>query len=410
MSNKKGGESMSFKGLNTFNCSTEIFFGCKSIRNIPDIICRENFKKVMIVCDEGIENAQILDRILEQVQKSGVECIVFSNVEANPSVTTVEAGMQIYSDFKPDVLIGLGGGSPIDVAKAIGVVAANGGSITDYEGVDKFENQSLPLMAIPTTAGTASEVTIFTVITDTQTEYKLTVGGRKLAARWAIVDPELTLTLPPKLTASTGLDALVHAIESYTSKMSYALTEVLALESIRSISSNLRQAVYAGDNIQARVAMMYGSLVAGLAFNNTRLGNVHAMSHPLSAKYHVPHGVANSVLLPYVMEFNLPANPEKFANIAKAMGENIIDSEPLMKNAYKAVEAVKQLSKDLNIPADFSEYNIDKKDILLMSNDAMKSGNILVNPRKTNIEDIKFLFEKTIGRLEPAYNSLESIQ
>ncbi|MFS0646800.1 iron-containing alcohol dehydrogenase [Siminovitchia sp. 179-K 8D1 HS] len=401
---------MNFSGLNTFNCATEIFFGCKSIQKIPDIISREHFKRVMIVCDEGIENAQILDRILEQVQKSGVECIVFSNIEANPSVTTVDAGMQVCTEFNPDVLIGLGGGSPIDVAKAIGVIATNGGSITDYEGIDKFENQSLPLLAIPTTAGTASEVTIFTVITDTQTEYKLTVGGRKLAARWAIVDPELTLTLPPKLTAATGLDALVHAIESYTSKMSYALTEALALESIRSISSSLRQAVYAGDNIQARVAMMYGSLVAGLAFNNTRLGNVHAMSHPLSAKYHVPHGIANSILLPYVMEFNLPACPEKFADIAKAMGENISTSQTLMENAYKAVNAVKQLSKDLKIPANFSDYNIDRRNIALMAKDAMKSGNILVNPRKTNIEDIKLLFEKTVGQSEPSFKNLESVQ
>ncbi|WP_180954337.1 iron-containing alcohol dehydrogenase [Bacillus sp. M6-12] len=391
---------MNLAGLHSFNCPTEIVFGCNSIQKIPEIILKEGFKRVLIICDEGIENAQILDLVLEQVQKSGVECNVFSNVEANPSTTTIEAGMKVYESSKPDLLIGLGGGSPIDTAKAIGILATNGGSITDYEGIDKFRNQSLPLMAIPTTSGTASEVTVFTVITDPYNEYKLTVGGRKLAARWAIVDPELTLTLPPKLTASTGLDALVHAIESYTSKMAYPLSEVLALEAIRVISSNLRQAVFSGDNLIARSAMMYGSLVAGLAFNNTRLGNVHAMSHPLSAKFHVPHGIANSILLPHVMEYNLPSVPEKFIEIAKAMGEVHDTNKPIMFNANKAIEAVKKLAEDINIPINFSEYEIKEEDIFTMALDAMKSGNIQVNPRTTKIEDIKMLYKKTIKDAE----------
>ncbi|TCP25622.1 alcohol dehydrogenase [Scopulibacillus darangshiensis] len=389
---------MYLERLNQFSLGPDLLFGVGAISHVPEIINREGFKKVMIICDEGIEKAQILEKVLEKIRKSNAQITVFSNVEANPTTDTVKTGMHLLKKFRPDLLIGLGGGSPIDVAKALGILATNGGRITDYEGIDRFSNQPLPLLAIPTTAGTGSEVTIFTVVTDPIKEYKLTVGGSMLAPKWAVIAPALTITLPPKLTAATGLDALVHAIESYTSTMSYALTETLALDAIRTISSNLRQAVFNGENLSARRKMLYGSLVAGIAFNNTRLGNVHAMSHPLSAKYHVPHGVANSVLLPHVMEFNLPAAPGKFLNIAKSIGEYIDPTQTLMANAYKAIEAVKQLSRDIHIPKDFSEYQIRESDILPMAEDAMKSGNIAVNPRKTNIEDVVSLYKKTMGR------------
>lgn len=381
-----------------FNLNPDLFFGEGALSNIPEVITKNHFNRVMIICDEGIEKAKILELVLQQVRKTNVECSVFSNVEANPTTETVEAGMHLLERFKPDLLIGVGGGSPIDVAKAISMLATNGGRITDYEGIDQFSNTPLPLLAIPTTAGTGSEVTVFTVITDTSTEYKLTVGGKSLAPNWAILDPSLTLTLPPALTAATGLDALVHAIESYTSTMANVLTETLALEAIRTIASNLRQAVFNGENSSARGAMLYGSLLAGIAFNNTRLGNVHAMSHPLSAIYNVPHGVANSVLLPHVMRFNLPAAPEKFANIARAMGEYIDPNQPIMDNAYKAVIAVERLSQDIHIPKDFAEYNIRESDLVSMAEDAMKSGNILVNPRKTKIEDILSLYKQAIGQ------------
>ncbi len=192
----------------------------------------------------------------------------------------------------------------------------------------------MPLIAIPTTAGTASEVTSFTVITDEEREYKFTIGGVKISPKWAVVDPVLTLTLPPSVTAATGLDALVHAIESYTSKMANPITKALAREAIRKISRNLRQAVYNGDTLKYRDEMLMGSLLAGLAFNNTRLGNCHALSHPISAIYGVPHGVANAVLIPHVMEFNMKAVPELFADIALDMGENL-EGLTMMKKPKK---------------------------------------------------------------------------
>jgi alcohol dehydrogenase len=382
--------------ISFFNCNTEILFGVGAIRQLSKIISSQTVERILIICDEGVKSAGILDLVLQEIKLAQVDYIVFSEVEANPSSTTVNKASQILMDSKVDLIVAVGGGSPLDTAKAVGVVATNGGDITQYEGIDKFEFPSLPVVAIPTTAGTASEVTNFTVITDLEREYKVTIGGRKLAARWAIVDPVLTLTLPPKLTASTGLDALVHAIESYTSTMAYPLSEALALEAIRVISDNLRQAVYNGDNLEARTKMLYGSLVAGMAFNNTRLGNVHAMSHPLSAKFNIPHGVANSVLLPHVMEFNRMAVPGKFARIAIEMNEVIGGSKSELEMSKDAITAVQKLASDIGIPDNFRDYGVTVDSIPSMAQDAMKSGNILVNPRKTSIEDVITLYHKTI--------------
>ncbi|GEN36847.1 iron-containing alcohol dehydrogenase [Aneurinibacillus danicus] len=382
--------------ISIFNCNTEIFFGVGAIRQLSKIISLQTVERILIICDEGVKKAGILDLVLQEIKQAQIDCIVFSEVEANPSSTTVNKASQILMDSKADLIVAVGGGSPLDTAKAVGVVATNGGDITQYEGIDKFEFPSLPVVAVPTTAGTASEVTNFTVITDLEREYKVTIGGRKLAARWAIVDPVLTLTLPPKLTASTGLDALVHAIESYTSTMAYPLSEALALEAIRVISDSLRQAVYNGDNLEARTKMLYGSLVAGMAFNNTRLGNVHAMSHPLSAKFNVPHGVANSVLLPHVMEFNRMAAPGKFARIAIEMNEVREGAKSELEMSKDAITAVQKLASDIGIPDNFRDYGVTVDSIPGMAQDAMKSGNILVNPRKTSIEDVITLYHKTL--------------
>ncbi|SFF04418.1 iron-containing alcohol dehydrogenase [Alteribacillus iranensis] len=388
---------MNFQGIFDFNLRTNLLFGEGSVAKITNVVQKEGFQRVLVICDKGIQQANILTFVTDELERSGAEYVVFSDVEANPTTTNVNHCMEILNRFQPDFLIGVGGGSPLDVAKAVSLLATNGGKIEEYEGIDTFEKDPLPLLAVPTTAGTGSEVTIFTVITNPETEYKLTAGGKRLAPKWAVMDPELTRTLPPHITAATGMDALVHAIESYTSTATYPLTETLALEAIRVISSNLRQAVFNGDNMKARTAMLYGSLIAGVSFNNTRLGNVHAMSHPLSAMYNVPHGVANSVLLPYVMTFNLPAAPEKFVDIAKAMGEYIDPEVSMMENAYTSIKAVERLAKDVFIAKDFSRYHVKKEDIQTMAEDAMKSGNVLVNPRKTRIEDIIALYEETVG-------------
>ncbi|MCL7749621.1 iron-containing alcohol dehydrogenase [Halalkalibacter alkaliphilus] len=377
-----------------FNCNTEIIMGNHSVQKVSEIIKNGGFSHALVVCDEGIEKAGILDVILQQLNKAYIQGTVFSSVEANPSTLTVEACYKVLQESNADIIIGVGGGSSLDVAKAVSILGTNGGEITDYEGINKVPKRGMPLIAIPTTAGTASEITIFTVITDHDREYKFTVGSRDLSARWAIIDPVLTLSLPPGLTASTGLDALVHAIESYISKKAFMISEVLALKAIELISSSLRTAVHSGDDLNARYNMLYGSLIAGLAFNNTRLGNVHAMSHPLSAKYNVPHGIANSILLPHVMEFNRVANPKKFSDIAIAMGAVSTDEGTELSRSFEAINAVKHLSNDIGIPATFEGYNISEQSINEMANDAMESGNILVNPRKTTKQDLINLFLK----------------
>lgn len=378
----------------SFKNPTEVIYGFNAVDQLTSIITQQGFQRIMIITDPGILKAGLLEDVKKRIPE-GLEVAVYDQVEANPSIGTCEKALSVLTGIEAEVIVAVGGGSAIDVAKAVGVLATNGGNIAEYEGADKFAQPILPLIAIPTTAGTASEVTVFTVITDTDREYKLTVAGYKLAPRWALVDPVMTTTMPKQVTASTGLDALVHAIESYTSQMASPLSKALAREAIRLISANLRQAVYNGENLVARDNMLMGSLLAGLAFSNTRLGNCHAMSHPVSAMFGVPHGVANSILMPHIMEFNALSVPELFADIAADMGE-VLENLTLIEKAWKAVESFKKLSLDVGIPQRLSDFKVASSRIEEMARDAMKSGNIAVNPRKTQIEDIIQLYERAM--------------
>lgn len=378
----------------SFKNPTEVIYGFNAVDQLTSIIKQQGFQRIMIITDPGILKAGLLEEVKKRIPE-GLEVALYDQVEPNPSIGTCEKALSVLTGIKAEVIVAVGGGSAIDVAKAVGVLATNGGNIAEYEGADRFAQPILPLVAIPTTAGTASEVTVFTVITDVAREYKLTVAGYKLAPRWALVDPLMTTTMPKQVTASTGLDALVHAIESYTSQMASPLSKALAREGIRLISSNLRQAVYNGGNLEARDTMLMGSLLAGLAFSNTRLGNCHAMSHPVSAMFGVPHGVANSILMPHIMEFNALSVPELFADIAADMGE-VLENLTLIEKAWKAVESFKQLSMDVGIPQRLSDFKVASSRIEEMARDAMKSGNIAVNPRKTQIEDIIQLYERAM--------------
>lgn len=379
-----------------FKLTTEIFWGTGSIRKLPEVLTQLDASRVLIITDKGLVRSGVLDRVTRLLEKHQIKYQIFDEVEPNPSVETVNNGLVAYKDLKAQTLLAVGGGSPIDTAKAIGVLASNGGDITQYEGIDTFSKPIPPLVAVPTTAGTGSEVTTFTVITDNSRKYKLTVGGRKLAARYALVDPEMTRTVPPHITAATGLDALVHAIESYTSLASFELTEHYALEAIRLISRHLRQAVFNGENMPARTAVLLGSLMAGIAFNSTRLGNCHALSHPLSAIFGIPHGVANAILFPHIMEFNLPAAPERFVHVAQAMGARL-DGLTFMEQANKAIEAWRELARDVGIPKTLREVGVDPEAIPKMAADAMLSGNIKINPRKTELQDVINLYRSAMG-------------
>lgn len=380
--------------LSYFKNPTEVVYGFGSAGKVGEIL--KGYKKALIITDPGCLKANLVEPVQKSLTAAGINCEVFSGVEPNPSVEVVEEAFRLLTSFGADVIVGLGGGSSLDTAKAVGILATNGGKITDYEGVEKVAAPAMPVVGIPTTAGTGSEVTINVVITDKAREYKFTIVSRNAACRWAVLDPALTASMPPALTAATGMDALTHAIESYTSLMSYPLSATLALESIRIISRNLALAVYNGDNMVARDGMLMGCLMASLAFNNTRLGNAHAMSHPVSAVFGVPHGIANAILLPYVMEFNSVAVPDRFAAIAEAMGENV-QGLKVTQAAARAVEAVRELSARIGIPSRLSAVISDpnaKDKIDKLADDAMKSGNIAVNPRKTTRQDIVALYEQ----------------
>jgi len=382
------------QNIGVFKTPTEITYGPNSLKEVKNIIDKQGFKNALIVTDPGISKTGLTDKLIKHVKHINYD--IYYECKPNPTVKNCNDALEKLKAINADVVIAIGGGSSIDVAKAVALLATNGGKIESYEGIDTFENGLLPLIAIPTTAGTASEVTSFTVITDEEREYKFTIGGVKISPKWAVVDPVLTLTLPPSVTAATGLDALVHAIESYTSKMANPITKALAREAIRKISRNLRQAVYNGDTLKYRDEMLMGSLLAGLAFNNTRLGNCHALSHPISAIYGVPHGVANAVLIPHVMEFNMKAVPELFADIALDMGENL-EGLTMMEKAQKAVDSVRRLAKDVGIPETFESFGIDEQNIKKMTEDALLSGNIKVNPRITTYDDVVELYKKAIG-------------
>lgn len=378
-----------------FRCPTEVIYGFKSVEKLGEVLAGLRVTKILLVTDRGVREAGILDLVAGHIKRAGVSFSVFEEVEPNPSVETVEKAFGAFREGECQAVVAVGGGSPLDVGKAVGILGANGGSILDYEGVEKAENVSVPVIAIPTTAGTGSEVTIYLVITDQKRKYKFTIVSKKAAAKVAILDPLLTASMPMPLTASTGMDALVHAIESYTSLMSNPISESLAIKAIRLISANLRQAVYNGRDLAARDALLMGSLLAGMAFNNTRLGNAHAMSHPVSAYFGVPHGVANAVLIPYVMEFNLPAAPQRFKEIACAMGCRV-DGLTAMGAAKQAVNAVWELIEDLSLPKRLSEVGVREEAIEAMTDDAMKSGNVLVNPRMTTREDILQIYRRAL--------------
>ncbi|MDI3535158.1 MAG: hypothetical protein PWQ82_1523 [Thermosediminibacterales bacterium] len=384
-----------FNKVSLFRIPTEIRYGFGVAKTVGEVVSSLGSDKVLIVTDKGVINAGLLEGIEESLKANKISYEIYDEIEPNPSIQTVEKGLEKLKSMEAGVIIAVGGGSSLDTGKTIGFLATNGGKVPDYEGADKIAKFPLPVIGIPTTAGTGSEVTINVVITDRERKYKITVVSPKTACRVALIDPEMTKSMPPKLTASTGMDALTHAIESYTSLMSYPVAATLALESIKLISKNLRLAVFNGDNLQARDNMLMGCLLASMAFNNTRLGNAHAMSHPLSGFFDVPHGVANAILLPHIMEFNAIAQPDRFIEIAKAMGENV-DGLTELEAAYKAVEAVKKLSKDVGIPEKLSDVGVKEEAIEDMAKDAMKSGNILVNPRKTNINDVIELYKKAM--------------
>lgn len=350
--------------------------------------------KAFIISGPHLNKMGIVGKCIEALEAKGIKATAYTDTEGNPSVETVEKATESFKESDSDFIIALGGGSPMDVAKAVGVVAKYGGSITDYEGGGKVPGDIIPLIAVPTTAGTGSEVTAFSVITDHSRNYKLTVFSYKLIPAYAILDANLLTTAPPSVAAACGIDAMVHALEAYISTAASPFSEAMSEKALELIGKNIRRYVANRGDIDAAENMLVGSLFAGIAFSWARLGNVHAMSHPVSAFFNVPHGVANAILLPTIVEYNALADTGKYYKIYRYIAKAPVQEEVFEPDML--VNEIKALNKELNIPASLSEAGVTADKIGAMSEDAMKSGNILVNPRSSTIKDIEMLYNKAL--------------
>lgn len=353
-------------------------------------------KKPFLCTDKGIVSAGIADEILKLIKKdTGLDVVVFDETVPNPTDINVHDGLKVYQDNRCDLIISLGGGSAHDCAKGIGIVATNGGHIRDYEGIDKSSKAMPPFIAVNTTAGTASEMTRFCIITNTDTKVKMAIVDWRVTPNVAINDPLLMMGMPPALTAATGMDALTHAVEAYVSTIATPVTDACALKAIELIAENLRAAVANGADVEARDKMAYAEYLAGMAFNNASLGHVHAMAHQLGGFYDLPHGVCNAILLPHVERFNMIAKMERFADIAVALGENIAGLSTRCA-AEKALEAIVTLSRDVGIPKGLSELGVKEKDIPIMAQNAQKDACGLTNPRCPTLEDVIQIYKNAL--------------
>lgn len=368
----------------SFELPTKIEYGMGVVRNLPDEASRLGARKVMVVTDRGVREALADAAVIRPLKDAGFELLVFDQVEPNPKDRNVEEGAALAREFGAEALVALGGGSPIDCAKAIAVLVSHGGDrIKKYEGKTAVTRPVLPWIAIPTTAGTGSEVTFSSVITDTAAKYKMTIKSPFMAAKVALVDPELTFTVPPAVTASTGVDALTHAIEAYTVTCSEPISDALALHAISLIAANLRDAVRDGRNARARDGMMMGSLLAGIAFSHSDVGSVHCMAESLGGVYDLPHGVCNAILLPYVMEYNMEYCRDRYANVARAMGAG--------EDAASAVQAVKALCRDVGLPA-LKTLGIRESDLDMLADMSARNISTESNPRPMTKKDYLEVF------------------
>ena len=380
----------------SFSIPPTIITGAGSSEKVGEEAKRLGATNALIVTDPGIAKIGYADQIAKNLQNAGIATSIFSNVTPDPTLQNVTDGLYQYRAENCDLIVSIGGGSAIDCGKGIAMKLTNEGEFADYMGVGKIPNPSAPLIAIPTTAGTGSEVTKVTVITDTERNVKMMLSSPCLLASVALVDPLLSLTTPPHLTAAVGVDALTHAIEAYISKRAEPITDALALKAIRLISGSLRQAWADGENISARTDMMLGASIAGMAFSNSSVALVHGMSRPIGAYFHIHHGLSNSVLLLDVMEFSVVGAPQWFADIAEAMGEQI-DGLPPMKQADAAMVGVERLINDIEMPR-LGEIGIGREEfdqvIEQMAADAIASGSPANNPRQATKEEIVTLYRK----------------
>lgn len=377
----------------SFTIPQNIKFGAGTLDLLPDLAKELGKSKGYIISGPHLNKIGMVAKCRKALKSAGMESECFTETEGNPSTDTVVKATEGFKKSKADFIVAFGGGSPLDVAKAVAVLATYGGNIVDYEGAGKVMGPVVPMIAIPTTAGTGSEVTAFSVITDHSRNYKLTVVSNYLLPAYVILDPDLIATVPANTAAACGIDAMVHALEAYISKAASPFSDIFAREALRLIGGSIRDYVADRSNPAACESMTVGSLFAGIAFSHARLGNVHAMSHPVSAYFDVPHGVANAILLPTVVDFNKDAaDPEKYRYIygciSKDMGADINFTPDMLTTE------IRMLNYELGILPTLSDIGVTSDKFEQMADDAMKSGNIQCNPQFTMKNDILKLYEQ----------------
>jgi alcohol dehydrogenase len=379
-----------------FYIPTVTLMGIGAYKELGKQIRTLSGKKPYICTDKGIVDSGILEKVVEVIRRDcEVEPVVYDKTRPNPTDSNVHEGLELYRQNDCDLIVSLGGGSSHDCGKGIGIVATNGGNIRDYEGVDQSRKAMPPFIAVNTTAGTASEMTRFCIITDTSRKVKMAIVDWRVTPNVAIDDPLLMVGMPPALTAATGMDALTHAVEAYVSTIATPVTDACALKAIELVAENLRGAVANGQDMEARDKMCYAQYLAGMAFNNASLGHVHAMAHQLGGFYDLPHGVCNAILLPHVERFNMIAKMNRFVDIAVAMGENV-DGLSVRAAAEKALEAIQTLSTDIGIPAGLNQLGVKEKDLQIMAENAQKDACGLTNPRCPKLDDVIQIYKNAL--------------
>lgn len=379
----------------TFLIPPVLITGSGSLKNAGDEIKKIGVKKGLLMTDKIMSESELFEGVKKALSDSGIEFVVYNGITTEPTVDFVNEGLKAYNENTCEFIVAFGGGSAIDTAKAVAVMVTNNGSIENYMGLGKIPRKGVPLVAIPTTAGTGSEVTIFTIITDTRTDVKMLLGSPFLLPQVSIVDPLLTLSCPPGLTAAVGIDAFTHAVEAYVSVKAQPMSDIFCLSAVSLISGSLRQAWSDGNDLDAREKTMMGALQAGIAFSNASVALVHGMSRPIGAYFHVPHGVSNAALLGTVTEFSLPGNPARYGHIAKAMGEDVMGLSDV-ESAELASRAINRLIKDVKIPS-LKELGIEKEKLdqlaPAMADAAIASGSPGNNPRRATKEEIIELYK-----------------
>ena len=370
------------------------YFGAGSISVIPEEVKARKYKKALVVTDKDLLKFNVSQKVTTELEKAGLEYEIFSDLKPNPTVNNVKNGVQAFKNAGADYLIAIGGGSSMDTAKAIGIIINNPEfeDVVSLEGVAPTKNKSVPVIAVPTTAGTAAEVTINYVITDEEKRRKFVCVDVHDIPVMAVIDSEMMASMPKGLTAATGMDALTHAIEGYITKAHWELTDMFHLKAIEMISASLRDSV--NGIAQGKEAMSVAQYIAGMGFSNVGLGIVHSMAHSLGAFYDTPHGVANALLLPYVMEYNADATEDRYRDIAKAMGVENTEGMTTEEARKAAINAVRKLAIDVGIPQKLSDIGASKDDLQALSELAMSDACTPGNPKDPTVEEIKAIYEK----------------